>query len=174
MKRIILTLLLVTLFSVSQAQDVTTEPPAVKKNSWGVGLGIPYGVLGANVDINVASNLNVSFGLGTTILAGVGYNFGFKYFLAPIENGFRPRVLAFYGINAVSVIGDDTDTYTGFSVGAGFQWMWGASKSSGLDFDIIYLASTGYDIDELRARYPGYTIEDFGKVKISIGYRHSF
>lgn len=175
MKKIILVLTFLLFASVSLAQDETSETPEFDKNSWGLGFGIPYGVLGANIDVNVVDNLNLSFGLGTTVIAGVGYNFGFKYFFTSVENTMRPRILAFYGVNAVSSIGDDTETYTGLSIGAGLQWMWGESKSSGMDVDIIYVATTGYDVDELEDRYGGmYEIEEIGKVKLSIGYRHSF
>jgi len=175
MKKIILILVLLLFVSKSLAQDETSATSKIDKNSWGLGFGIPYGVLGANVDVNIVDNLNLSFGLGTTVIAGVGYNFGFKYFFTSVENSIRPRILAFYGVNAASEIGDDTATYTGLSLGGGIQWMWGETKSNGLDIDIIYVATTGYDIDELEEKYGSmYQIEDFGKVKISIGYRHSF
>jgi len=41
-----------------------------------------------------------------------------------------------------------------------------------LDFDIIYLASTGLDIDKLKDE--GFKVDEPSKIKISIGYRHSF
>ena len=56
-----------------------------------------------------------------------------------------------------------------------FNGCGGETKSNGLDIDIIYGATTGYDIDELTEKYGSrYTIEELGKVKVSIGYRHSF
>jgi len=175
MKRIGVMLVLFTLISLSWSQETAEDKPVIDKNSWGLGFGIPYGVLGGNVDVNIAPNLNVSFGLGTTILAGVGYNFGLKYFFSSVENTMRPRIMAFYGVNAMSEIGNDTDTYTGLSLGGGIQWMWGETKSNGLDIDVIFIATTGYDIDELQDRYgTRYIIEEYGKVKFSIGYRHSF
>lgn len=150
------------------------------ENSWGIGFGIPYGVLGGNIDINIAPNFNLSAGLGTTIVAGLGYNVGVKYFLSSIENSFRPRISAYYGVNAAvlkeypSLLDkeDDGEAFTGVSLGVGAQWMWGESKTSGLDFDIIYLASTGLDIDKLKDE--GFMVDEPGKIKISIGYRHLF
>ena len=173
-QHIIICLFIISTFAISRGQDAGEETAEYSNNSWGIGFGIPYGILGVNADYNIISDLNVSFGLGTTIFAGVGYNIGFKYFITAKENSFRPRVLAFYGINSMSLIGDEGESYTGFSIGAGFQWMWGQSKTNGLDFDIIYIATTGYDVDELRAKYPQYQIEELGRVKISIGYRHIF
>ena len=174
MKHLIIILLVFTLIKPVISQEADEETHEYSNNSWGIGFGIPYGILGANVDVNIFSDLNFSFGLGTTILAGIGYNFGLKYFLSAKENSFRPRLIAFYGINSMSIIGDVADSYTGLSIGGGFQWMWGETKSNGLDLDIIYIATTGYDVDELQAKYPAYKIEELGKVKISIGYRHFF
>ena len=123
MKRILTSILIIfVLSSVIYSQ----EPSQVvfKKNSFGVGLGIPYGILGGNIDINVAPNLNLSAGIGTTVLAGIGYSFGFKYFFMPIERTFRPRVSAYYGVNtAIEYIGGskDNESFTGVNIGAGFQ-----------------------------------------------------
>jgi hypothetical protein len=50
--------------------------------------------------------------------------------------------------------------------------MWGTSRKNGLDFDIIYIATTSFDIDELRD--DGIVVEDPGKIKFSIGYRRTF
>ena len=165
--------------SVAWAQEPSTDNSSLKKNSFGLGLGIPYGVLGGNVDVNIAPNLNLSIGLGTTILAGVGYNVGIKYFFAPIDRTFRPKVSAYYGINSAVLKEyygidkeDEGEAYAGFSIGGGAQWMWGETKSQGLDLDIIYIATTGYDADELREE--GFDVEELGRAKISIGYRRAF
>ncbi len=165
--------------SVLWAQGEPISSSEMKKNSFGLGLGVPYGIFGANLDLNVAPNLNLSGGVGTTVFAGIGYNFGLKYFFTPIEQTFRPRISAYYGVNSMVLkeyIGwnkeDEGESYTGISLGIGAQWMWGKTKSNGLDFDIIYLATSGIDVDELRDE--GFDVEEPGKVKISIGYRHAF
>lgn len=167
----LLTIAMIVMAAQVMAQDSGSE----KKNSFGVGLGVPYGVLGANVDVNVLPNLNVSAGVGTTVIAGIGYNAGFKYFISPSENKFRPRVSAYYGINGAAELkggpSNGKKTYRGLSIGGGFQWMWG-DRTSGLDCDIIYLATSGLDIDKLKDQ--GYSVTDPGKIKISIGYRRAF
>jgi len=165
--------------SVLWAQEESVSSPEMKKNSFGLGLGIPYGVEGLNLDVNVASNLNLSGGLGTTRFAGIGYNFGLKYFFTPIDRTFRPRVSVYYGVSSVlskQYFGidkeDEGDSYTGLSLGIGAQWMWGETKSKGFDFDIIYLATSSFDIDKLHDE--GFDVEEPGKVQISIGFRRSF
>jgi hypothetical protein len=181
----IIAMMMILLSSVLWAQKDSVSSSKMKKNSIGLGFGIPYGILGVNLDINVATNLNLSGGVGTTILAGIGYNLGLKYFFIPIEQTFRPRVSAYYGTNTVSEVprigtfgsfsvssGKETKSYSGLNLGIGAQLMWGETKSNGLDFDIIYLATTELDIEELRDE--GFVIEDPGNVKIAIGYRYAF
>lgn len=175
----VIIIIIFLLSSVLWAQESVVDSELLKKNSFGLGLGVPYGVLGINLDINCAPNINLSAGVGTTIFAGVGYNIGLKYYLKSIENKFRPRISAYYGINSMVLkeyIGsskeDEGESYTGFSIGFGAQWMWGMNKLNGLDFDIIYIATSGIDVDELRAE--GFSVDEPGKIKISIGYRRAF
>jgi hypothetical protein len=180
--RFITTLMVAVLVvtSTAVAQDLETSPQTFKKNSIGVGVGIPYGVLGSNWDINIAPNLNVSGGFGTTVFAGMGYNFGLKYFLRSVEHKFRPRVSGYYGVNSMIVvqnqfgITDDGTSYAGLSLGFGAQWMWGSSRTSGLDFDLMYILTRGgFDdaLSDLTTR--GYEVSDPGKIKVSVGYRRS-
>ncbi|MBC8479410.1 MAG: hypothetical protein H8D46_03005 [FCB group bacterium] len=150
-----------------------------KGNTYGFGLGIPYGVLGANMDYSIAQNLYLSAGIGSTVLDGVGYNIGAKYFFRPATETFRPRVSAFYGINSIleldySAVGgeNETKTYTGLSIGVGAQWMWGPNKSQGLDIDIIYFATQGWDLKELENQ--GFQFDEPADIGISIGYRRAF
>ncbi len=205
MKHLITLTALVLLAATAYSSQLPSGKQGIMKmNSFGVGLGIPYGVLGASVDVNVAPKLNVTLGVGTTVLAGIGYNFGLKYFFTPPNRTFRPRVSAYYGVNSMiqvqgsltgpnnhwsskddtvdpqaasqqawrSSVLDDAESFKGFSLGIGAQWMWGKTKSNGLDFDIMLIATTGLDVDEFRAA--GLDVTEPGRVKISIGYRHSF
>ena len=179
MKRTILTALVVIMLATSlAAENFSEDQVKIKKTSWGVGFGIPYGILGSNVDYNVASNLDLSMGFGTTVLAGIGYNFGFKYHFAQPGVGFRPRVGAYYGVNAMVVkespwgLIDEGESFTGLTLTVGGQWMWGNKKSNGLDFDLALIASTGLDVDKLNMQ--GYDVSEPGRIKISVGYRHAF
>ncbi|MBI4429610.1 MAG: hypothetical protein HY562_10880 [Ignavibacteriales bacterium] len=176
--RIVLTSLLS--LSALSAQEDSVSYVEPKKNSLGVGLGIPYGVLGANLDVNIVSTLYASMGIGTSALAGVAHNVGLKYFVLPVSEAWRPRVSAFYGTNTlaeITIVSSGSSTtdrkkYLGLSLGIGVQWMWGDAKSNGLDFDIIYIATRGLDIEGLRNQ--GFAIDEPTKVGFSLGYRHGF
>jgi len=55
--------------SVLWTQENWRSPPKKQKDSFGLGYGIPYGILGLNLDINVTPtipipNLNLSGGAG--------------------------------------------------------------------------------------------------------------
>ena len=174
MQRFLLCISLLLLLSLAvQAQDTTSTPQTFTENSIGVGLGIPYGVLGVNVDINVVPNLNLTAGIGTAIV-GLGYNVGAKYFFSGVRESFRPRILAVYGTNSVLQVINASSFdkgYTGLSLGVGGQWMWGENRTSGMDFDIIFIATTGLNVSDLKKQ--GIIVEEPGKIKISIGYRHT-
>jgi len=129
---------------------------------------MPYGGVGGNVDINVAPNLNLSAGAGTMIVAGLGYNFGLKLFFTPPTKTFRPRVSAYYGTNTVvEILGSSSnnEVFSGLNLGIGEQLMFGQSQLNGMDFDIMYIATSGANKAEL---------DKAGRVKISVGYRRAF
>lgn len=167
---------LITLIVLSLSTSMAVSQESSKQHSFGIGLGIPYGILGANVDYRIASNLCVSAGIGTTVIAGIGYSAGLKFYFVSPENKLRPRISAFYGVNsAVEKKGGSDpgkESFSGLSIGAGIQWMWGVSRSNGLDFDLFYLATSGLDIDKIRDQ--GYSVSDPGNVTFSVGYRRAF
>ena len=162
--KFISTIIILVLLSSSAvlAQEKPVSIPKVGSTTSGVGLGVPYGVLGVNTDLSVSPNVSLTLGLGTSVVAGTAYNFGLKCYLTPPDQTFRPRISAYYGVNAIraSSFGEGK-SYRGISLGAGAQWMWGQSKKHGLDFDVMYLATSAQGAPT-----------DGSKVKISIGYRH--
>lgn len=163
--------------SVLWAEETGLPSYKFKRNSIGLGAGIPYGILGLNLDVNIVQNLNLSIGAGGTEKVGFGYSAGFKYFLAPIEEKLRPRVSAYYGINTVveteyfSSDGSQTEKEcsAGFSFGAGIQVMYGKSKRNGFDFDFIFIITSDYDKD-----YRETPSDKPNIITISLGYRHAF
>jgi len=178
MKRVsVIAIVILLSSSVLWAQE--TAPPSyeLKRNSIGLGFGIPYGISGLNIDVNIVQNLNVSIGAGGTEKVGFGYSAGFKYFLASIEEKLRPRVSAYYGINTVveteyfSSDGSQTEKErsAGFSFGAGIQVMYGKSKRNGFDFDFIFIITSDYDEDYRESPSDKPNI-----ISISLGYRHAF
>ena len=131
----------------------------VSEANWGVGLGIPYGVLGVNVESGAQTRLSVGVGAA---LVGLGWNVGVKHYLSdpPTEDTGSASICLYYGTNAI--LGEKTwgvvdydEVTEGFTVGLG----WTAGH-----FDIAMLWPLGVDIPE------GYE-EEGAPVKLSIGYR---
>ena len=151
--------------------------------SVGVGFGIPYGLLGVNLDLKLVSVLNVTAGIGSGIYVNPMYSAGLKCFLRSGNYIFRPRIEALYGtasmINVVDSNGETIEkgSFNSFVLGAGFQWALDISRTWGLDFDIIYIV----DDSELESRLDylvnqGYNLDVVatGNVKISLGLRYIF
>jgi hypothetical protein len=175
MKKVLVFALFLTMLVLGSSVVVAEE---VEQNSWGVGLGIPYGIMGVNLDYNVLPYVDLSLGLGTNLIDDMAYNVGVKIYLAPPETCFRPRLSCYYGVNTIvtreNYWGDITDStnYNGISLGIGANVSWGTSRRHGLDFDLIYLASTEADIDQLKV--DGYDTSGWDDIKISVGYRRWF
>jgi len=145
--------------------------------SVGAGFGIPYGGIGINGEYAVMKNVNLTAGLGTTVVAGAGFSIGIKYYLKEDGNTWRPRAAAYYGTNgAFEVIGrgGSKDTFSGLSVGLGQKWMFGASQKHGLDLDLMFIVTSGiFDrVDLLEAG--GLDVDSTGRIKLSLGYRYAF
>jgi hypothetical protein len=136
--------------------------------SFGTGIGIPYGVNGLNLDINIIWNLDLSLGLGIEPQAGVtAYNIGGLLYLVSKENTFRPRLSYYYGTNMI--VGNEWTNYKdykGVTLGVGASAYFGHSHKNGLDFDLLYILSN-------EAHVPNST-DDTNGIKISIGYRRKF
>jgi hypothetical protein len=174
MKKFSVYILMLPMFyfiSVGQDKMEVTQPnPSV---NIGAGLGIPYGTIGVNIDVPLDSYFCITGGIGTALI-DVAYNLGGRYYLSDPSKHFRFRVSALYGVNAILLVigssGNDR-TYNGLSLGVGGQWMWGESRSNGIDIDCIIIAVRGYNLDELKKQ--GYLFNEPSRIKLSIGYRHT-
>ena len=85
----------------------------------GFGIGVPYGMLGFNLEINALPFLSFSGGVGTTIFAGIGYNIGARGYFRKPGPVWRPRLSVFYGINGVYAEDfnrPDNEAFTGLPV----------------------------------------------------------
>ena len=133
--------------------------------SVGAGFGVPYGTLGVNLEINLLPYLSLSGGLGTTIYAGVGWSAGARGYLRKPGPMWRPRISAFYGINAIyaeDLNNPNNKSYHGGTIGIGQIVLW---KRHGFDLDLMYVVTSQIDNE-----YP----DDYSKIKISLGYRFAF
>lgn len=151
--------------------------------SVGIGFGLPYGVIGANLDIKLVSVLNLTAGIGTGIFVTPMYNVGMKCFLRSGNYKFRPRIMANYGTTSLLYIEDyngdvvEQESYNGLSLAAGFQWALNITNSVGIDFDIIYIV----DDSEIEAKKVEYINEGYdlnlnatNNIKFSLGLRYIF
>ncbi len=146
----------------------TEQSDYCKSGSIGIGLGIPFGTIGINSEYNVNDYLSSSVGLGYAVY-GIGYSLGARVYTNPIKDKFRWMFELDYGTNGV--FADEEASYTGITVGTGFKWMWGETRRFGIEMQLMYiLQSDMYDvIDEYQSM--GYSVEDNGRVKLSIGFR---
>jgi len=145
----------------------------------GVGLGIPYGILGVNAEYYPLDTFSLSGGVGTTILAGVGYDVALNYYFGQNKQSWIPRISVHYGTNGILETlsfsnDDDYESFEGVSVGVGVKRM--MDNSSGFAFDVFYIASSDlFDrVDELREQ--GVEVDTFGpeRFKIGVGYVYRF
>jgi hypothetical protein len=161
MKRFLVLWLSLCVWAFSHGSAIAQEK--AEGNSIGLGLGIPYGILGINVDVNLISNIDASFGIGSTIYEHVGFEGGLKYYLASSEDALRPRVSWFYGTNNIVYfdLNEDLDeNYSGMALGFGMRFF-PETSHYGLDIDVFYLATTNY-----RKQIPN--------AALSLGFRRSF
>jgi hypothetical protein len=167
----------------------TKEVVLVSKQSYnsygsvGVGFGIPYGMLGANLDLKLVSVLYATGGIGTGIYVTPMYNIGLKCFLRSGNYKFRPRVMAGYGTTSMLNIEDNSGntvekgSLKGMTVAAGFQWALNITKTVAFDCDVVYIL----DDSEFEGRLAYYKsqgynfdIESSGNFKVSVGLRYIF
>lgn len=160
---------------------LVVSPVMAEGGSWGIGQGIPYGITGVNIDVNIISYLDLSLGLGINSETGLCPDIGLKLYLASEEKNFRPRISCYYGTNTIVEehrsywgvpLGSDYTSYNGVTAGVGASVFFGKARQHGFDFDIMYIVSTKFDADELREK--GYTVEEDNGVKFSLGYRQAF
>ena len=153
-------------------QPIAPPPPPRETSlfvgSVGFGLGVPYGVLGGAVTLGF-DYLAIIAGVGTTLVAGVGYGIGARVYFLDSGYRVRPHFTAVWGTTAAYQITGEVDI-TGVLTGFGFY--------AGLDQDFGQLGDwyatygLGY-ITHGDLPY-GLTASDVGtpiKAMFSIGYR---
>lgn len=133
--------------------------------SLGVGLGIPFGVIGLSCEMNpilgagpdaIAKHFSFNVGLGYAG-AGPGYSLGFRFYPLGRDRVWAPKVALMYG--TVLVVNWEY-SYRGFSVGAGVVRR--LRKKMSLDADLIFIINRfGYSSSNW----------DGGRIKVSLGVR---
>ena len=153
------------------ANAVADEAPQerVERIRLGVGLGVPYGVLGANIAFQSNDLLEVNAGLGTP---GDGYwswNIGGRFYPFPKLKRFRPRLSALIGV--VGTVKDRNnkiiDVFEGPAVGAGFIWKFFRRHS--IDLDLFWINS------EIIERINNdIKLDEENQILLSLGYGYHF
>lgn len=124
-------------------------------------MGIPYGVIGSNLQVNLDDNFALSLGLGFTP-ADVAYAVGARVYLNDSSHSVRPRLGFYYGTVAYEEIYYGLYSYeernlSGSALGFGLEF----GQTGGVRFDgeLMYILSCqDYEVDDLDSQ-----------VKISFG-----
>lgn len=177
---------------LTNGQTIVVKPSEVaevKKQTYnsmgsvGLGFGLPYGVLGTNLDIKIFKVLYGTAGIGTGIFVNPMFNLGLKCYFLSGDHKFRPRAIVNWGttgmINIQNGYGETLEkgSFKGVSVGAGFQWAMKITNALAFDCDILYII----DDSKLEERIDYYIdqgvdldFESSGNVKFSLGLRYIF
>ncbi len=168
-KRVFLFLtMFVSLGAIAQTNKDSSQTTSAPINplSVGIGVGLDYGGLGADVLFTPYQGLGVFVGLGYNMV-GLGWNTGIKVLLkdAKSDKKVTPYFVGMYGYNAVikaqgvrtiyNISGADiAEDYRGFSFGGGLDWrtakgVWSFKllvpiRSSAFKDKLDYLKRTGY------------------------------
>ncbi len=143
----------------------------------GIGFGIPYGMFGINTEIEPIPHINLTIGVGTTILAGIAWDIGIVGYILDQDKVIRPRLSLIYGTNAILQLDSqydiDYESFPGLSVGCGIKLQMG--DNHGMTADLFYLLINGAEERQKELENMGYYFQDLGiPVKLSIGYQFSF
>lgn len=149
------------------------------KGSVGIGVGVPYGIVGLNGEWAFLKHFSLSGGIGTTVYAGIGYAIGARAYLWPTGEIWRPRISVHYGVN--STIAEENlfegEAFAGLTIGAGLLAMFGEKRRHGFDIEFAFFATRGNlenRIEELNNSGNYAPIETPGRFGVVIGYRFGF
>jgi hypothetical protein len=134
----------------------------------GVGLGIPYGLIGFNLSFRVNSLIEATAGYGTARNGFKAWAVGGRLYPFKDLDKFRPRLSALWGIVGTvrqDLLNDEhrtIDVFEGFAIGAGFDWTFFERHS--IDLDLFYASAR-------KSRRYGLESEDHSTVSLGYGYR---
>lgn len=152
MKKVLISgLFLLIFFSVS------TTTLGASTVSFGPGVGIPYGVIGCNLEVDFFEYFGICAGVGISP-EGIGSAIGGRIYLAGADSRVRPRLGYYRGtVGAVEYAWDEYEDVRGNAIGVGLLIK--INDRISMDGEIIYIESWEY-AEEPDSRY-----------KISVGVR---
>lgn len=148
-------------------QSENSSVPAAKHSYLGVGVGLPYGWYGFNLETPLYRQLYISGGAGPILHKGNILSTGFSigpalYLRQGTANAWQPKFLALYGTNGYAVH-YTKQIYTGVTLGFSNNFMFGQEKKHGFTIDLLYIASSGF--------YKEHEDEN-GRFKIGFAYKY--
>ncbi|HBG45541.1 MAG TPA: hypothetical protein DDW94_00965 [Deltaproteobacteria bacterium] len=142
--------------------DLSDSMPAGNFRA-GIGAGIPYGGIGANLEAIMGRYFAATAGAG--VLDGeLGWVGGLRLYPLGRDSEVSPRLSAYYGTVAViewSNGGKETDTGIAYAIGAD----WRPQPSYSADIELLYI---DYDTPQ------GFTREDDEDLKAVVGFGFYF
>ncbi|MCC6502585.1 MAG: hypothetical protein IT362_05545 [Deltaproteobacteria bacterium] len=149
-----------------QTIESQAAPAAVHPFRLALGIGIPYGGIGANAEMRLGRYFAATAGFGS-MDGEPAASGGVRFYPLGHDRKVSPRVSAYYG--SVTIIdwgifsdrGRNSDE--GMAYGAGLEWQ--NSTKYSLDFELLYV---DYAVRE------GFTRTDEGDFKFVLGYGWRF
>lgn len=161
MKKFLLVFIAVFLFAgLSSAEEPLKDTQ--ERFRLGLGVGIPYGVLGVNLELLPEDIIALTAGAGVGV-DSPGWAAGIRLYPLKKAGKISPRLSVYYGTVAVLKDSNGYNMDTGAAYGAGFDYK--LSNNRGMDFELLYV---DYETPE------GYIEKDGGDIKLSIGYGFVF
>ena len=157
---------------------MTAPAQAEDYASWGVGYGISYAYLGANIDYRLAPNVYVTGAVGTGIKE-FSLAAGARYYLLPsLFETARARVSVMYGpygsvTHTPPGQSKRSENFSGVAVGMGMLLF---NDNEGFDFDIYYINTrpAKSSLDRYNAALEPVSREGLDPLSVAIGYRRRF
>ncbi|MEQ8470766.1 MAG: hypothetical protein RIC35_06250 [Marinoscillum sp.] len=183
---LVLSVFLATSFTQTTQAQFKEIPPAKPINSisaagygaFGLGVGLPYGGLGAHFGYNFADRVNSFVGLGYNFLE-FGFNIGLEYDFA-IVNRTSFYASGMGGYNAVTIIqglDEYNETFFGPSLGTGIKFNSKKAEGNYWQFGLILPFRNAAYRERVKEIEDDPRIEGFvkpGLFVIALGYHMGF
>lgn len=130
---------------------VSTTTLGASTVSFGPGLGIPYGIIGGNLEVGFFEYFGICAGVGISP-EGIGSAIGGRIYLAGADTRVRPRLGYYRGtVGAIEYAWDEYEDVRGNALGLGLLIK--INDKISMDGEIIYIESWEYTKEEPDSRY---------------------
>lgn len=171
MKKYIVCFLIILTIQLN-AQEIKKPVSRIDKASFGIGLGLDYGVIGMSFTSSLHKNVALIAGTGYSGI-GFAYNGGLKVRYVSIENPSRvtPFVVCMYGINSVIKVTNASEydkSFRGLTFGFGVDFNFKPRKFGFWSFALMIPKRS----DEFNNYIKNFRLEsEPTPIGLSIGYK---